>query len=113
MISVMPISSIYNLYISNDKEYVRVLTNILGFVPKNLSLYKLAFRHKSAGNQVKKGFKDSNERLEFLGDAILGAVVAELLFKRSEEHTSELQSLMRTSYAVFCLKKNKKNNESI
>src|SRR3546814_5408325 len=29
---------------------------------------------------------------------------------RSEEHTSELQSLMRISYAVFCLKKNKKNN---
>src|SRR3546814_9497078 len=29
---------------------------------------------------------------------------------RSEEHTSELQSLMRTSYAVFCLKKKKKNN---
>lgn len=82
MISVMPISSIYNLYISSDKEYVRILTNILGFVPKNLSLYKLAFRHKSAGNQVKKGYKDSNERLEFLGDAILGAVVAELLFKK-------------------------------
>src|SRR3546814_3964158 len=30
---------------------------------------------------------------------------------RSEEHTSELQSLMRTSYAVFCLKKKKKNNK--
>src|SRR3546814_7452998 len=30
---------------------------------------------------------------------------------RSEEHTSELQSLMRISYAVFCLKKTKKNNE--
>src|SRR3546814_6791953 len=32
---------------------------------------------------------------------------------RSEEHTSELQSLMRISYAVFCLKKKKKNNKSI
>src|SRR3546814_8687071 len=31
---------------------------------------------------------------------------------RSEEHTSELQSLMRTSYAVFCLKKNKTNNRT-
>src|SRR3546814_4740341 len=30
---------------------------------------------------------------------------------RSEEHTSELQSLMRNSYAVFCLKKKKPNNE--
>src|SRR3546814_4690575 len=32
-----------------------------------------------------------------------------LSFDRSEEHTSELQSLMRISYAVFCLKKKKKN----
>src|SRR3546814_10334865 len=33
-------------------------------------------------------------------------------FQRSEEHTSELQSLMRISYAVFCLKKTKKHNEN-
>src|SRR3546814_7791072 len=32
---------------------------------------------------------------------------------RSEEHTSELQSLMRISYAVFCLKKKKKNNRHV
>src|SRR3546814_2102870 len=32
---------------------------------------------------------------------------------RSEEHTSELQSLMRISYAVFCLKKKKKKNQNI
>src|SRR3546814_7659692 len=33
-------------------------------------------------------------------------------FDRSEEHTSELQSLMRISYAVFCLKKKKKNSKT-
>src|SRR3546814_2256966 len=38
------------------------------------------------------------------------AVGAFLCAKRSEEHTSELQSLMRISYAVFCLKKKKKTN---
>src|SRR3546814_8811568 len=97
----MPISSIYNLYISNDKEYVRVLTNILGFVPKNLSLYKLAFRHKSAGNQVKKGFKDSNERLEFLCDAILGAVVAD---RKSTRLNSSHKCASRTQYYA-CKKK--------
>src|SRR3546814_6382899 len=36
---------------------------------------------------------------------------AHVAAQRSEEHTSELQSLMRISYAVFCLKKNKKNIE--
>src|SRR3546814_10283588 len=42
------------------------------------------------------------------GAAILSALLGEGAFPRSEEHTSELQSLMRISYAVFCLKK--KNN---
>src|SRR3546814_2988494 len=40
-----------------------------------------------------------------------GASAQRSLFERSEEHTSELQSLMRTSYAVFCLKKKKTNNK--
>src|SRR3546814_3692960 len=44
-------------------------------------------------------------------DLIVSDVVMPTMDGRSEEHTSELQSLMRISYAVFCLKKNKKNNE--
>src|SRR3546814_1982412 len=40
-------------------------------------------------------------------DQLRADVVADLLIDRSEEHTSELQSLMRSSYAVFCLKKKK------
>lgn len=55
---------------------------MLGFVPSNLHLYHLAFRHKSVAVTIKKGAKNSNERLEFLGDAILGSIVAELLFKK-------------------------------
>src|SRR3546814_3308208 len=42
---------------------------------------------------------------------VIAYLLAELA-QRSEEHTSELQSLMRTSYAVFCLKKNKKNEHT-
>src|SRR3546814_1081028 len=41
------------------------------------------------------------------GTSVLAMPLPARLTKRSEEHTSELQSLMRTSYAVFCLKKNK------
>src|SRR3546814_10594436 len=41
---------------------------------------------------------------------LAGACLSEALRSRSEEHTSELQSLMRISYAVFCLKKKKQNN---
>src|SRR3546814_3221790 len=40
------------------------------------------------------------------GEVIVGDDLAALIDRRSEEHTSELQSLMRISYAVFCLKKN-------
>src|SRR3546814_2061596 len=48
----------------------------------------------------------AREAVDFAFDA--QHLVRELARKRSEEHTSELQSLMRTSYAVFCLKKKKK-----
>src|SRR3546814_10911114 len=44
--------------------------------------------------------------------ALRGKGCSVLAANRSEEHTSELQSLMRISYAVFCLTKNKSNNES-
>lgn len=66
---------------SPDKKLYSSLKNILGFYPNNIALYKQAFRHSSVANEIKKGFKDSNERLEFLGDAILGAIISEYLFK--------------------------------
>jgi ribonuclease-3 len=78
----MPFARIYKLYFSPDREYVRKLKNLLGFVPGNVHLYKMAFRHKSVAVTIKEGAKNSNERLEFLGDAVLGSVVAELLFKK-------------------------------
>ena len=92
----MPISRFYKLYLSPNRKYVKVLKNLLGFVPGNISLYKLAFRHKSAAQNIKKGVKNSNERLEFLGDAVLGSVVAEVLFKlypyEDEGFLTELRS---------------------
>jgi len=78
----MPFSRIYKLYFSSERKYVRKLKNLLGFVPGNIRLYQMAFRHKSVAVTIKEGAKNSNERLEFLGDAVLGSVVAELLFKR-------------------------------
>lgn len=80
----MPFSRFYNLYISPDRKYVRSLRNLLGFVPGNVRLYRMAFRHKSVAVSIKENgnAKNSNERLEFLGDAILGSVIATLLFKK-------------------------------
>ncbi len=70
------------VYLSPDKILYESLFRILGFYPGNIALYKLAFRHSSAAQLIKVGVKDSNERLEFLGDSIIGSVVADYLFKK-------------------------------
>lgn len=69
-------------FFSRDRKFVASLRNLLGFTPGNLSVYHLAFRHRSTAEEHPSGVKLSNERLEYLGDAVLGAVIAELLFKR-------------------------------
>lgn len=55
---------------------------ILGFYPYHLSLYEQAFRHKSASTRTEQGTPINNERLEFLGDAVLDVMVADILFKK-------------------------------
>lgn len=92
----MPLFDLYKLYFSSNKEFVKKLKNILGFVPGNVALYKMAFRHRSVAKVLKNGSRSSNERLEFLGDAILGSVIAELLFKaypyKEEGFLTEMRS---------------------
>ena len=72
----------FRLLFSSDKKLIRALKNILGFYPGNIAVYKLAFSHRSVATQTINGMQLSNERLEFLGDAVLGAVIADLLFRR-------------------------------
>lgn len=62
-----------------DKELIYSIGNITGLTPGNIILYKTALRHPSA---AKDNITDSYERLEYLGDAVLGTVIAELLFKK-------------------------------
>lgn len=69
-------------FFSKDKKFIFSLHNLLGFTPGNVSVYKLAFRHRSVAVEHDSGIKLSNERLEYLGDAVLGTVVAEMLFKK-------------------------------
>lgn len=67
-------------FLLSDKSKNRTLKNILGFYPINVALYEQAFTHKSITNEENSTDKVSNERLEYLGDAILGAIVAEYFF---------------------------------
>jgi ribonuclease-3 len=78
----LPLVKKIRAYFSPDKKLHTSLRNILGFYPGNINLYKLALRHSSAAKHIKKGVKDSNERLEFLGDSVIGSVVADYLFKK-------------------------------
>ena len=74
---------IHSLFFSTkDKQLATSIQLILGSKPLNLSLYRLALTPAGLGEETDKGFRKSNERLEFLGDAILGAVIAEYLFKK-------------------------------
>lgn len=66
----------------HERKLKSSLKNILGFSPKNISLYVQAFRHNSIAKEIKEGVKDSNERLEYLGDSILNAVIADYLFRK-------------------------------
>lgn len=70
------------LFSSERKEFYLFLKDLLGFYPQNLRLYDLAFIHKSASVVDSQGNLVNNERLEYLGDAILGAIIADFLYNR-------------------------------
>ncbi|MFA6925025.1 MAG: ribonuclease III [Bacteroidales bacterium] len=65
-----------------ERKIANSIKNIIGFYPGNIFLYKMAFRHRSVASELNGGIKNSNERLEYLGDAVLGAVIADYLFKK-------------------------------
>lgn len=74
---------IHTLFFSSkDKRLASSIKLIIGRKPLNLSLYRLALTPSGLGEETSKGIKISNERLEFLGDAVLGSVIAEHLFKK-------------------------------
>lgn len=75
-------------------SFKKQLKNVLGFSPNNLSLYKTALTHRS----VRENADENNERLEYLGDAVLSALVADYLFMRypyrEEGFLTEMRSKM-------------------
>lgn len=75
------IARVYNLYFAADKALAHQVRELAGFAPVRLGLFRRAFAHKSGANRD-GGAAANNERLEYLGDAVLGTVVAEFLFKK-------------------------------
>lgn len=69
-------------YPKQDKRLIEAVKTIVGSYPLNLELYRLATKHISVAKKNIFGLRESNERLEYLGDAVLSTVVAEYLFKK-------------------------------
>lgn len=88
----------FGAYFSRDRQLINGLKNIFGYYPGNIFLYKLAFQHRSVVQQSFNGSRVNNERLEYLGDAILGAIVADYLYKlfpfKDEGFLTEMRSKM-------------------
>lgn len=82
--------------LSKDKALSEFIKNDFGYYPRNITLYQLAFTHKSVSENTVGNFKLSNERLEYLGDAVLSAVVADYLFRifptKQEGFLTEMRS---------------------
>ncbi len=79
---------------SYKKDFKKQLNNVLGFTPGDVGLYKTALSHRS----VREGADENNERLEFLGDAVLSSIIAHYLFRKypykGEGFLTEMRSKM-------------------
>lgn len=93
-----------------DKVYYKIIDDMFGFIPHNIELYKLALIHKSASLVLDNGQAINNERLEFLGDAIIESVTSDYLFiefpDRDEGFLTQLRSkiVSRQSLNVLAVK---------
>ncbi len=114
------IKDIFNPRAEKDEDFFDAIKKILGFKPKNITIYEEAFTHRSMNETNSQGKRQNYERMEFLGDAMLSAVIASHLYREvpsgdegyltkmrskvvSREHLNELGrdlnliSLLRTS----------------
>jgi len=83
-------------YILDKREFGFRLKKILGFKPGNLKLYEIAFIHRSATLTIPDGKKVNNERLEYLGDAVLDAILSDYLFEKFPDANEGFMTKIRS-----------------
>ena len=79
-----------------DKMFYRAIDDMFGFIPHNIELYKLALIHKSASVTLDNGQHINNERLEFLGDAVIETVTSDYLFIEHPDKNEGFLTQMRS-----------------
>jgi ribonuclease-3 len=84
------------LFSSPRKEFYLFIKDLTGFYPGKLKLYDIAFIHRSASITDSQGNLVNNERLEYLGDAILGAIIADFLYNRFPQEDEGFLTKMRS-----------------
>ncbi len=73
------------LFFLRDKESYLRFYRLLGFYPRNLHYYEQALLHKSLSEKGSDGTHINNERLEFLGDAVLELIITDILFNHFKQ----------------------------
>lgn len=86
----------FSLRYSSQKDFYMSLKDILGFYPKRAKYYELALTHKSASILEADGTVVNNERLEYLGDAILDAIVGDYLYHKFPKEDEGFLTQMRS-----------------
>ncbi len=83
-------------YIPNRQEFASSLRKIIGFRTFNLRIYEVAFIHRSASFTLPDGQRINNERLEFLGDSVLDAILSDYLFEKFPEANEGFMTKIRS-----------------
>jgi ribonuclease-3 len=89
-------SNIFSSHPKEDGDFFLGIKRILGFSPKKLYVYKKAFMHRSANKKDFDGNPMNYERLEFLGDAMLGTIISHFLYKEVPEGDEGYLTKMRS-----------------
>ncbi|MEN8186550.1 MAG: ribonuclease III [Bacteroidota bacterium] len=76
------IRKIRSSYKEEDAAFMDAIRDVLGYRPRNITFFKEAFTHSSIKKKNEKGVPINYERMEFLGDAVLGSVIANYLYKK-------------------------------
>ncbi len=89
-------SNLFNSHSKEDGNFFAGITRILGFKPKNLQIFKKAFLHRSTNRKDDQGNPMNYERLEFLGDSMLGTIISKYLYNEVPEGDEGYLTKMRS-----------------